>query len=175
VQPAQQSAATPTITEDADGLRVSVKVKRDWWQRIFYGCWLFGWTIGEIAVAGVLFSKTVVTADDLFFVVWLVGWSVVGYFLWGTWLWQVWGRRELLIGATTLTLRSTVLGQSRARAFDLARVKKVRAVATRRGIAFDADGKTYEFGGSLDPAAQQELIAAIVQRKRSAKPATRPT
>lgn len=169
MQPTQQSAAQPTIAEDADGLRVSVKVERHRWQRLFYPVWLFGWTIGEIAVAGVLLSKNVITPDDLFFVVWLVGWTVAGYFLWGKWLWQMWGRRELLVGATTLTLRGTVLGQSRSRTFDLARVKKVRAVATRQGIAFDYDGRTYEFRGSLDQAAQQGLIAAILQRKTSLK------
>jgi hypothetical protein len=174
VQPAPQSAAQPTIAEDADGLRVSVRVKRDWWQRLFYGFWLFGWTIGEIAVAGVLLSKKVVTADDLFLVVWLVGWTLAGSVVWGLWLWQMWGRRELLVGPTTLTLRSLVLGQSRNRAFDLARVRKVRAVETQQGIAFDYDGKTYKFGGSLDQAAQQRLIAAILQRKPSAKPVTRP-
>lgn len=175
MQPTRQSAAQPTIAEDADGLRVSVKVERDWWERLFYGFWLFGWTIGEIAVAGVLLSKKVITADDSFLVVWLVGWTVAGYFVWGRWLWQMWGRRELLVGPTTLTLRSTALGQSRSRVFDLARVRKVRAVAGRQGIAFDYDRKTYKFGGSLDQAAQQALVAAILQRKTSAKPATRPT
>jgi hypothetical protein len=174
VQPALQSAAQPTIAEDADGLRVSVRVKRDWWQRLFYGFWLFGWTIGEIAVAGVLLSKKVVTADDLFLIVWLMGWTFAGSVVWGLWLWQMWGRRELLVGPTTLTLRSLVLGQSRSRAFDLARVRKLRAVEAQQGIAFDYDRKTYKFGGSLDQAAQQRLIAAILQRKPSAKPVTRP-
>jgi hypothetical protein len=175
VQPAPQSAAQPTIAEDADGLRVSVKVKRDWWERLFYGFWLFGWTIGEMAVAGVLLSKTVVTVDDSFLVVWLVGWTVAGSVVWGRWLWQMWGRRELLVGPTTLTLRNTVLGQSRSRAFDLARVSKVRGVEAQQGVAFDCDGKTYKFGGGLDQSTQQRLIAAILHGKTSAKPETRRT
>jgi hypothetical protein len=175
VQTALRTAAQPTIAEDADGLRVSLKVERDRWLRVVYVAWLFGWTIGEIAVAGVLFSKKVITPDDLFFIVWLVGWTVVGSFTWGNWLWQMWGQRELLVGATTLTLRSMVLGQSRSRAFDLARVKKFRAVPARQGIAFDYAGRTYEFGGSLDHAAQQQIIAAVLQRKPSTKLVTRPT
>jgi len=172
VQTAPRAGAQATIVEDADGLRVSITVERNRWQRVFYIVWLFGWTIGEIAVAGVVFSKPVITADDLFFVVWLVGWTVAGYFLWGKWLWQMWGKRELLVGATTLTLRSTVLAQTRSRAFDLARVKKVRAVPARQGIAFEYEGRTYEFGGSLDQAAQQQVIAEVLHWKPSAKPGT---
>jgi hypothetical protein len=154
------------IAEDADGLRVSVKVERKWWRNLFYLVCLFGWTIGEIAVAGVLFSKNVITADDLFFAVWFIGWTVGGYFLWGKWLWQMWGRRELLVGATTLTLQNTVVGQRRSRTFELARIKKVRAVTSGDGIAFDCDGRTIEFAGGLDQTAQQRIIAAVWHRKR---------
>lgn len=156
----------PTIAEDADGLRVSVKVERIRWRNFLYLVCLFAWMIGEIAVAGMLFSKKVITADDLFFAVWFIGWTVGGYFLWGKWLWQMWGRRELLVGSTTLTLQNTVLGQRRSRAFELARVKKVRAVTSGEGIAFDYDGRTYEFAGGLDQAAQQRVIAAVSHRKR---------
>jgi hypothetical protein len=167
VPPAPGSAARPIMARDVDGLRVSLTVERHWWQSVVYVVLLLAWSIGEMAFAGVLLSKELITVDDLFFVAWLVGWTVAGYFLWGKWLWQMWGRREILVGARTLTLRSTVLGQSRSRAFDLPRIKKVRAVAARHGITFEYDGRTYEFGGSLDHATQQELIAAVLHRKAS--------
>jgi hypothetical protein len=76
----------------------------------------------------------------------------------------MWGRTELLIGPTTITLRRRMPGQRWSRNFDLAQVRGVRALPATGGIAFDASGKTYVLGRNLDAEARKALVDAIGRR-----------
>jgi len=153
-----------TVATGHDGLCVSIAPKRNWWDRIFLSAWMFAWAIGEIGVVTVLLGKERITADDAFPVIWLVTWTVVGYFTGSRWLFIFWGREQLIVGQTSITLRTTVLGQLRSQEFDLQLVRHVRSVY-RGTIAFDYRGKTYRFGRTLSAATCQILENAIEQSR----------
>lgn len=156
------------VATGREGLCISIAPKRNWWDRTILSAWMFAWAIGEIGVVTMLLGNERITIDDAFPVAWLVVWTIVGYFTGSRWLFIFWGREQLIVGQRSITLRTTVLGQTRSQEFDLKLVRHVRSVYGGT-IAFDYRGKAYRFGRRLSVATCQTLEDAIEQSQRSVR------
>jgi hypothetical protein len=148
-----------TITTTEEGLSVSVPPTRNWLWGIYYGFFLVGWAVGEISAVTMLLLQPMMTADSAFVMAWLVFWSIAGYVLGSRWLFMFFGREQLLVGPAGVTLRTTVLGQSRSRSFDITRVRKIRT--TGQQLKFDVGGETYKFGQTLSESTCQTIREAM--------------
>jgi len=169
------------ITTTDEGLCVSVAPRRDWLWGIYFGLFLLGWTIGEMSAATMLLLQTRPTAATLFLMGWLVAWSFAGYFIGSRRLFMFFGREQIIVSPTSVILRATVLGQSRSQAFDVKRVRNIRAglgPASGPGpgachrLKFDVAGKPHAFGNTLTTATCQTIQDAIERSQHMATPTT---
>lgn len=78
-----------TVSDDNEGLVVSVPARRRMLIVLFLGFWLCGWVMGEVTVIHQLVTGE--TGDEVFLIVWLCGWTVGGAFAITAWLWNVAG------------------------------------------------------------------------------------
>jgi hypothetical protein len=129
--------------------------------------------------------------------VWLALWTIFGLSLIKGWLFVSWGHQQLIVGPSNVTLRATLLGQSRTKVFPVDQVQNAR-IFGRRGIrvlamlpgrnapedvtieqtsdvlasgtpiAFDVGGKEYRFGTTLSADTVRTILDAI-ERSRTAQ------
>jgi hypothetical protein len=159
-------ASRATISEDLEGLRISIPGK--WtWALVFPAFWLCGWTVGGLAAAFSLFRHF-----SVFVSFWLVGWAVgeivVGYIV----LYAIAGREIILVRADTLACRRQIFGIGVTRSYRVAEMRNLRfqpdasSGKTRipSRIAFDYQGKVGAFAAGLDEPEATDVINRIQQR-----------
>jgi len=164
--PLQTPAPRSTVSEDLEGLRISMSPKRDA-SLLFLIFWCCGWTAG-----GVFAVRALLHQFNAFIFVWLIGWAVgeasAGYMI----LYALGGRQIVLTNSETLTCRTQIFGMGLTRSYLVRDMRDLRfqpeqgAGKGRRAsrIAFDYGAKTVIFGADIGQAEAAELIDRIRQR-----------
>jgi hypothetical protein len=162
----QPFAPRSTVSEDLEGLRISIPPKRDA-SLLFLIFWCCGWTAG-----GIFAFRSLLHQFHFFIFVWLIGWAVgeasVGY----TILYALGGRQIVLANSDTLTCRTQIFGIGLTRSYLVRDMRDLRfqpEQGTGKGrrasrIAFDYGAKTVTFGADIGQGEAAELIARIKQR-----------
>jgi hypothetical protein len=162
----QPSAARSSVSEEAEGVRISIPSK---WSGVivFLGVWLTFWTIGGMAAA-----RSLQRHFNLFLCFWLVGWTVGELAVTYAILWVIAGQEVISANSETLTCRTQIFGLGWARSYLVREMRNLRfqpasgVGKSRRAsrIAFDYGAKTVGFGADLDEAEAVALIGRIRQR-----------
>lgn len=168
-----------TITEDADGLRIIVPIKRNIFLLGFLSLWLCGWFAGESAAVYQLLSGKMPVAGQSFLMVWLAMWTFGGGFAIYAWLNIATGREVIHVTKSELVIRREVLGIARPKEYDMAHVAALRTSPgivfnpmdfksglafwgiSGGAIAFDYGAKTYHFGRGLEEAEARQIVSVI--------------
>jgi hypothetical protein len=164
--PVQPSAPRSTVSEDLEGLRISIPAKWSW-ALLFPAAWLCAWTVGGITAGLSLFRHF-----NLFILFWMFGWAfgeiVVGY----TVLYAIGGREIILVSADTVTCRRQIFRLGVTQSYRASEMRNLRfqpdassgktRIASR--IAFDYGDKVFGFGTGLEESEASELINRIQQR-----------
>ena len=162
---------------------------------------LFFWSIAELWASTHVWHMGPV--DVLHFpamlgafpVVWLALWSIFGYSIGKQWLFAFWGRQQLVVGPSSVALRSILFGQSRSREFPIDDIQNVRIFgaqgitmlaispgqsqpqevtidqtptvwASGTPIVFDVRGKNYRFGTNLSADTVQTIRDAMGRSRK---------
>ncbi len=175
-------SARYSLESTADGLRVSIPSRRNWFVLLFLVAWLGGWYMGETSVIRELLNPKPNSATA-FLGFWLLGWTLGGAFCFGTVLWQLAGREVLIASASTLVHRIEVFGIGRSRAYKASDIKNLRAADYSRNpatnqkawyppfgsagdgpIAFDYGARTIRVAQALEEAEAKALIGELTER-----------
>jgi len=163
---AQPFPTRATVSEQVDGLRISIPSKWSW-SLLFPAAWLCGWTVGGVAAGLSLFRRF-----SFFVCFWLVGWAVgevvVGYMI----LYALGGREIIVANSETLTCRKQIFGLGWARSYRVVEMRNLRfqraeSASNRRipsRIAFDYGAGTVGFAADLDETEAAQLLSRIRQR-----------
>jgi len=162
----QPYAARASISEDTEGLRISIPAKRSW-TILFLAAWIAVWTF-----AGISAGTSLRQHFSLFLVAWMLGWTggeiAVAY----TILYAIGGREVILAKAETLTIRTEIFGLGWAKSYPVHELRDLRfqpESGAGRGhrpskIAVDYQARTVTFAPAVDEEEAAELISRIGQR-----------
>src|SRR5271166_3018211 len=162
----QPFVSRSTISEEAEGLRISIPPRRNWALLFMLG-WLGAWTVGGIAAGTSLFHHF-----NFFILFWMFAWVFGEVFVGYTVFYAIGGRQIILASPDALTIKTEIFGLGPARSFLVSEMKNLRfeprAILGRgqraSGIAFDYGAKTVMFGDGLDEKEATALVARIRQR-----------
>jgi len=162
----QPFVSRSTVSEDVEGLRISIPAQRSWTILFMLG-WLGAWTAGGIAAGTSLFHRF-----NFFIPFWMCAWAFGEVFAGYTVLYAIGGRQIVISKFDALTIRTEIFGLGPARSYLVSEMKNLRfqppAIVNRgqraSGIAFDYGAKTVMFGGGLDEKEATDLVARIRQR-----------
>jgi hypothetical protein len=162
----QPFASRSTVSEDVEGLRISIPAQRSWAILFMLG-WLGAWTVGGIAAGTSLLHRF-----NFFILFWMCAWACGEVLVGFTVLYAIGGRQIVLVNLDALTIRTEVFGLGPARSYLVSEMKNLRfqppAIVNRgqraSGIAFDYGAKTVMFGSGLDEKEATDLVARIRQR-----------
>ncbi len=162
----QPFVSRSTISEDVEGLRVSIPAQRSWTILFMLG-WLGAWTVGGFAAGTSLFHHF-----NFFIFFWMLAWAFGEVFVGYTVLYAIGGRQIVLANLDALTIKTEIFGLGPARSYLASEMKNLRyeppAIVNRgqraSGIAFDYGAKTVMFGAGLDEKEATDLVARIRQR-----------
>ena len=168
-----------------EGLEIVIPARRNLFALVFLGIWLVGWFMGEVT-AMVAAASIGRRAADAFLLLWLLLWTVGGCFAAYSWIWMLVGKEHLLLGTSALRVKRDILGLGRTRSYELFKIRNLRVTdqhaanrpvvpRDRRGslgpwgpgggsIAFDYEGKTVKFGGSIDAAEARMIVERMKAR-----------
>jgi hypothetical protein len=126
------------IATGLDGLSVSIGPGGAAAGGVDLSVWLTGWILGEVLVGNIVLRHSGQPIDLFHFpaplaafpAVWLAIWTIVGYYAISRWLFAFWGHQQLVVGASSISLRTMLWGQGRTQQFDAALVQNVRRVAS---------------------------------------------
>src|ERR1700722_14708662 len=100
----QPFVSRSTVSEDVEGLRISIPAQRSWAILFMLG-WLGAWTAGGIAAGTSLFHRF-----NFFILFWMLAWAfgevLVGY----TVLYAIGGRQTVLSKFEALTIKPQIFG-----------------------------------------------------------------
>ncbi len=162
------------IVEDhLSSLRFIIKGRKNWPIVIFLGIWLIGWGVGEVVVAGILFSSLPdLSGDNWFLVFWLTFWTAGGAGALHGWF-QAFTSREIVdVNAETLSIKQSVLGIGRRREYAAPYVDNLRIAPNYKSssgrsghcLTFNYGGDVVQWGASLSKAEAEEMLALIQSR-----------
>jgi hypothetical protein len=175
----EPESARYALEHSAEGLRISIPARRNWFVLLFLVAWLGGWFFGEVNAASELLAPKE-HSPSAFLAFWLVGWTLGGAFCAGTVLWQLAGREVLVVGGGVLQRRIELFGLAWSRGYRLAEIKALRATDYPSGsftnqrawfppiggngygaIAFDYGARTIRAGASLDDAEAKQIVREL--------------
>lgn len=178
-----------TIVDDAEGMRITIPVRRNWFLIVFVAFWLGCWAWVMVGIPlGLLGMAPAFAVDQgqlgavVFVVVWFVLWTLGGFFALLAWLWNLVGKEVVILTGSVLVIRRQIFGVGRSREYDAGQVRGLRcspqvyepwnfswgSSAAFWGLggvlAFDYGARTYRFGPGLDEAEAKMILGAIKQR-----------
>jgi hypothetical protein len=173
-----------TISEESDGLIITIPIQRQWYVLVFLASWLAMWIFIVVTLAGMVIFGNVPPNQpgvEWFMLALLVGWSVLGIHAVRSFLWHLVGEEEVAINDCTLTIRRLIWGLGRSNEFDFREVRHLRSGLVpynppgtsskwmgnhyfAYAVNFDYGARTYHFGIGLDEAETKLLVAEILQR-----------
>jgi hypothetical protein len=165
---------------EGEGLEIVIPSHRNRPILISLAIFIAGWAYAEATTALELASSPR-EDSSMAQLVWLVGWTLAGATAIHTWLWGAFGREVVLVGREHLTVTRDILGFTRARGFDLARIKDLRAAPLDGGffgwggaerfwgmrgpaVSFEYDGKPFHFGAGVDDLEVGQIVSQIKAR-----------
>jgi hypothetical protein len=165
-----------TISEETEGLRISIPSKRSW-GGLFLAAWLCGWT-----VAGVSAARSLQHHFNVFLCFWLAGWFLGELAVSGAILYMLGGREVVRANAERLSCTTEICGLGFAKSYLVREMRDLRfqpASGVGKGrrasrMAFDFRAKTIPFGADIEEAEASELISRIRQRCAIVEAATAP-
>lgn len=170
------------IDENAEGLRVVLPARRNWFVIVFVLCWLGGWAFGEgFALNTLLHGKAGGGALFLFF--WLCAWTVGGILAAYSVGWMLKGQ-EIVVARQfppSLQVQREIFGiRLRSQNFDANQIGRLRVASEKwsqfdlnyqkrwiggiNNIAFDYGARTHYFGAGLDDAEARIVVDALLKR-----------
>ena len=178
------SAPRYSLEQTAEGLRVTISARRNWFVLLFLLVWCAGWLFGEVTAGNQVINDPVRNEPDrLFLVVWLLAWTTGGAFAIAAVAWQLAGREVIALDSATLSHRVEALGIGRTRTFRLAEVRRLRATEWSNSpfsnqrtwfppvfgggygpLAFDYGARTFRIAPGLDEAEADMLIQELKGR-----------
>lgn len=185
------------ITHEGGALRVTVPALVPWTTLVFVIVWLIAWTAGGVfaysslihGLQGASSSFHRISASTIFLAAWCVGWIfgevyAVKYLAWG-----LFGREHIIVGLTGLEHRTTCLGMSRSKSYQLSSISRFRtapAVSNKvRGkddddpvpdassISFDYGSKSVIMAKGMDDAEATRIVEEIQRFNGLLKPRDR--
>jgi hypothetical protein len=170
--------------EDAYGiLSISIPSKKNWFILIFGISWLGGWYMGFTGTFSALFYNTSESSGiNIFFLVWILGWTLGGIIVIFLLLWGFFGKEEIVIEKGEFLFSKTVFKKGIIKRLDVKQITKIRVEEVETSIfggnqwslwglgpgkiKFDYGMKTYSFGLAVDEA-EADYIAALLIKKIS--------
>lgn len=149
---------------------------------LFVSLWLMGWFVGETMVLGtLLFGKTPMGFETIFFIVWLSLWTIGGLSAIVILLWNVVGQEVITLSRDRLEIARKVFGIGPSKEYIVSEVKNLRIFIdrntfTRRSvmsfwgfsgglIKFDYGMKTVRFAQSIDEAEAVIILEKLKERE----------
>ncbi|PXA97788.1 hypothetical protein DMC47_12040 [Nostoc sp. 3335mG] len=151
------------MIHDADGERIEIPARRNWFVLIFLCIWLTGWTAGGV---GALYH--LIQTGELLLAVWLVAWAAGWLFASATILWQLAGCEVIAVAHGNLSLQLRAGPLACTRCFRGQEIERLRLSPTfpfgqlmtgplpllgRSGVLkFDHGAGTVSFASGIDEA-----------------------
>jgi hypothetical protein len=178
------SAPRYSLEQTAEGLRVTIPARRNWFVLLFLLVWCAGWLFGEISAGNQLIHYSVRNEPErLFLAVWLLAWTAGGAFAIAAVVWQLAGREVIALDSATLSHRVEAFGVGRTRAFRVTDVRRLRATEWSNSpfsnqrtwfppvfgggygpLAFDYGARTFRIAPGLDEAEANTLVKELKDR-----------
>jgi len=166
------------VTEELQGLKISIPAKRNIFIFVFLVIWLAGWAIGETRVSLSLFSSKQPLHGQMFSIVWLLGWTIAGIVTMYIWLWNAFGKEIILIDGYILSIKRDLFGFGQPKEYELSQIRTLRISPMvynpsdfnsglqfwgvgGGAIAFDYGSKTIRAGSSIDESEATYLVNRI--------------
>jgi hypothetical protein len=171
-----------TISDTAAGVLVATPARKSWFILLFMPVWLIGWAVGGVSAASELLSTNAMAGEQqLFLIAWLALWTVFGLLALVLFLWTLIGIEAITVGSQSVTIRRYVLGLGPTREYDLSHIRRLRVASDSFNffdprmalrfwglgggpIAFDYGSATIRFGGGVDEAEANRIVATIINR-----------
>jgi hypothetical protein len=169
-----------TLTDEPEGVRITIPIKRRWLFLAFSAVFLCPWAFALLATLRALLGPGKTGPPFLFLVFWLSAWVLGGASVGWACLWNLAGREVVLLRAGAIIVRHEVWGIGRSKEFDLTSVRDLRASAEpynpwgfssgmglwmgAKSAAFDYGASTYRFGPGLEEAEAKTLVELIRKR-----------
>jgi hypothetical protein len=138
-----------TLERTADGIRVVIPSRKNWFVILFFSFWLCGWFVGESTAIAELFGHPFSgkVQPPGFLGIWLLFWTFGGIAVFATLVWQFAGRELIALSSITLTQRVEAFGLGRSRSYRADEIRDLRA-STNAFIGYARWGRTgLPFGG----------------------------
>jgi hypothetical protein len=116
-----------TIEHVGGEVRAIIRVRRSWPVALVLSVWLCIWASGEVSTANDLLAGWRAGKLSLFYSCWLAGWTLGGLLALRTLVWALAGREEIALGSRVLAHRWASGPFRRAREYDLASIRDLRA------------------------------------------------
>lgn len=158
-----------TVSEQPDGLRISIPAPRNLFIAIFFLFWGIIWTCGGISVIHQTFVEN---RGGLFELAWLGIWAIALVFVSYSWLWNLFGVDAVTVRGCEIHLRSSIFGIGRKRAYLASDIHNLRFIPEmgagkshrESNIAFDFGAKTIKFAGGIEEAEANQLVILVRSR-----------
>ncbi len=119
-------APRAVVNDSAEGLEFVIPAPRVWPMIVFLGLWLAGWATGEAFALRQLLSPAPAPAKA-FLAVWLAFWTFGGTAALSVCLWMLVGHERVRLRPDALTIQREAFGLGPTRAYELDRIRNLRA------------------------------------------------
>lgn len=172
------------IQDNFTDLQIIIPAKRNWFLLIFVGAWLFCWSLGEIFALGMVVGVLSGDPVGLFVLFWLIGWTVGGFFVFRTFLWNLMGKEVITVGQGQLSIDKKGALLFKPKVYNLNEVRNIRVhddnaafgpFGGRRNdfgafnsggtIRFDYGLKTVKFANGIDEAEAKFILDKLKERR----------
>ena len=179
----QPTAPRATVTDDPEGLRITIPARRHWGLIVFLGIWLCGWAGVGIVVWLAFVRQAGYWGARAFVLAWLLIWAMSGLAVGYVWIWTVSGSEVLLIGGASLAVTRRTWVTSRTKQFPMAEIGHLRVdpmplypffdwwrfpaslwAVIGGHIRFDYAARTYRLGRGIDDAEAKMVVSRILER-----------
>ncbi len=187
------------LMDNRFSLLIIIPSQKNIFRMCFLGFWLIGWAIGEISVLGILIGSIFgfldnthgtssssipsAAAGGLFFILWLIGWTVGGGFALYAFFWQLTGKEKIEVSNDSVKIRRAIYRFGKISEYLTSHIKGMRVSPVTIGnnwlgwsgaasfwgisgghLVFDYGSKTIRFGGGVDEAEARQILEEIYTR-----------
>ncbi len=129
------------IHEDAEGLRITLPVRKRVLPIMFICVWLCVWAVGWMFAFGfLLLLQGGIGMVQAFLFIWLVAWSAGGIWAMVYLGWLLLGREQMTVGQSGVELRRTAGPFSRRKSFATQHISHIRVVEADTSQIFNQNG-----------------------------------
>lgn len=182
--PVKPLAPRHTVEDLGSSLLITIPSPRKWFLVIHLIIQVLVWVLMEVIILGAVIigiENNGYSSSSAFIGIWLILFTLMGFFALYALLWQLAGREEVEVNTQSITIRHVLFGLNFPKEYSSNYFKDIRiSIATTRNtgwpfmfeswglgggtIAFDYGAKTYRLANSLDEAEAKQIIAEIQQK-----------